>query len=184
MDGTLMVTLNELSSAQSNGTQVTMQSTKKLMEYSHTHGDAKVRYFASQMQLHTLIYSSYLSVSKSRSRVGGHFFFSDKFNPTSQTKHNGAILVVVAILKNVMASVVEAESGRLFINAKEGEVLRTSLEDMGNPQGPIPMQKYNSMVSRIINETVKQCRSKAIDMRFYWVRDRCKQKHFLIYWAP
>ena len=47
-----------------------------------------------------------------------------------------------------------------------------------------PMQTDNSTASVIINETVKQCRSKSIDMRFYWVRDRCKQKHFLIYWAP
>jgi hypothetical protein len=27
-------------------------------------------------------------------------------------------------------------------------------------------------------------RSRAIDMRFYWVRDRVKQGHFDIYWAP
>ena len=29
---------------------------------------------------------------------------------------------------------------------------------------------------------MKQKRSKAIDMRFYWVRDRVKQNQFLIYW--
>ena len=55
---------------------------------------------------------------------------------------------------------------------------------MGHPKGPTPVQTYNSTASGIINETVKQRRSKAIDMWFYWVRDRCKQKHFLIYWAP
>ena len=64
------------------------------------------------------------------------------------------------------------------------EVLRTSLEVMGHPQGPTPMQTDNSTASCIINKTVKQRRSKSIDMRFYWVRDRCKKKHFLIYWAP
>ena len=31
---------------------------------------------------------------------------------------------------------------------------------------------------------MKQKRSKAIDMRFYWVRDRVKQNQFLIYWRP
>ena len=52
VDGTLMVTLNELASAKSQGTQVTMQSTKKLMDYCHTHSDAKIRYCAIQMKLH------------------------------------------------------------------------------------------------------------------------------------
>ena len=52
VDGTLMATLSELASAQSQGTQETMQATKNLMDYFHTHSDAKIRYCASQMQLH------------------------------------------------------------------------------------------------------------------------------------
>ena len=84
--------------------------------------------------------------------------------------------MVAAILKHMMASAAEAELGGLFINAKEGEVLRTSLEEMGHPEEPTPMQTDNSAASCIINKTVKQRRYKAIDMHFYWVRDRCKQK--------
>ena len=83
-----------------------------------------------------------------------------------------------------MASTAEARLGGLFINAKEGEILKTSLEEMGHPQGPTSMQTDTSEASGIINETAKQRRSKAIDMRFYSVRDICKQKHFLIYWLP
>ena len=123
-----MATLNELAPAQSQGTQATMQATKNLMDYCHTHSDANIRYCASQMKFHIHSDASYLSASKARSRVGGHFFLSEKFNPTLQTKHNGKILVVAAILKNVMASAAEAELGGLFINAKEGEVIRTPLE--------------------------------------------------------
>ena len=52
VDGTLMATLNELSSAQSQGNQATMQATKKLMAYCHTHSDANIRYCAIQMKLH------------------------------------------------------------------------------------------------------------------------------------
>ena len=107
------------------------------------------------MQLHIHSDASYVSASKSRIRVGGQLFLSDKFNPKSQTKHNGAVLVVAAILKNVMASTEEAELGGLFVNSKEKEVLRTSLEEMGHPQGPTPMQADNSMASGIINKTVK-----------------------------
>ena len=165
MDGTLITTLNELASAQTKGTQSTMQDTKNLMDYCHTQSDATIRYCASQMQLHIYSDASYLLVSKAISRVGGHF----------------SVLVVASILKHWMDSAAEAGFGGLFNNAKEGEVLRTSLRKMGHPQRPTPMQIDNSTASGIINKTVKQRSSKSIDMRFCWVRDICKQKHFLIY---
>ena len=82
-DGTLMAILNELASAQSKGTQVTMQATKNVMDYCHTHSDATIIYFASQIQFHIHSDASYLSASKARSRVGGHFFLIEKCDPTS-----------------------------------------------------------------------------------------------------
>ena len=99
MDGNLMATFNELASAKYKSTKATMQATKKLMDYCHINSDAKLRYCASQMQFNIQSDASYLSSSKARSRVGGHFFLSDKFNRTSQNKYNGAILVVAYILK-------------------------------------------------------------------------------------
>ena len=83
--------------------------------------------------------------------MGGHFFLSDIFDLTLRTKHNGEVLVLSAILKHVMASAAEAELGGLFINAKEGEVLRTSLEEMLHPQGPTPIQTDNSTALGIID---------------------------------
>jgi hypothetical protein len=41
----------------------------------------------------------------------------------------------------------------------------------------------NSCAAGIANDTVKQRRSKAIDMRFYWFKDRIRNGEFLIYWA-
>jgi hypothetical protein len=41
---------------------------------------------------------------------------------------NGAILIVSKVLKHVMSLAAEAEIGAIFINAKEGAVLRTALE--------------------------------------------------------
>ena len=143
-----------------------MQATKNLMDYCHTYSEATIIYCASQMQLNIHSNASYISASKARSRVVGHFILSDKFDPTSRTKHNGGVLVVATILEHVMASAAEAELGCLFVKTKEGEVLRTSLEEMLHPQGPTPKQTDNSTASGIINETVKQRRSKAIDMRF------------------
>ena len=84
-----------------------------------------------------------------------------------------------------MASAAEAELGALFINAKEGTMLRTTLEEMGHPQlDPTPIQTDNSTAYKIANGTCKQQRSKAMDMRFYWIRDRITQKQFRAYWKP
>ena len=80
VDGTIMNTLNELELAQDNGTQATMRDTEKLMDYCHTYSDAPIRYCANQMQLHIHRDASYLSVSKARSRVGGHYYLSDHFD--------------------------------------------------------------------------------------------------------
>jgi hypothetical protein len=70
----------------------------------------------------------------------------------------------------------------LFHNGKEAAMLRTTLEDMGHPQPATPIQTDNACASGICNETVKQRRSKAMDMRFYWIRDRVKQGQFLVHW--
>jgi hypothetical protein len=45
---------------------------------------------------------------------------------------NGAILIVSKVVKHVMSSAAEAEIGAVFINAKEGAVLRTTLEELGH----------------------------------------------------
>jgi hypothetical protein len=49
---------------------------------------------------------------------------------------NGAILIISKVLKHVMSSAAEAEIGAVFINAKEGAVLCTTLEELGHPHPP------------------------------------------------
>jgi hypothetical protein len=59
-----------------------------------------------------------------------------------------------------------------------------TLEEIGHPQPPTPIQTDNSTVLGFANNTIKQKRFKAIDMRLYWIKDRVHQKQFLIYWRP
>eukprot|EP00957_Ditylum_brightwellii_P130302 9939585-Ditylum_brightwellii.AAC.1 len=70
-----------------------------------------------------------------------------------------------------MASATEAEVGALYTNARKGEELRTALEEMGHPQPPTPIVIDNTTANGIVNDTVKQRRLRAIDMRFYWLKD-------------
>jgi hypothetical protein len=83
-----------------------------------------------------------------------------------------------------MASAVEAEVAALFMNAREAVPMRQGLIALGHPQPATPMKTNNSTATRIINNTIKQKRSKAIDMQFYWLRDQMKQGMFDVYWAP
>ena len=84
--------------------------------------------------------ASYLSESRARSRVGGHFFLSNKISEGQQIRHSGAILVIAAILKNVMESALKSELGGLFLNGKGTVDLRGKLREMGHPQNePTPI---------------------------------------------
>ena len=95
---------------------------------------------------------------------------------------NGAVLVNSNIMKPVLGSAAEAECGALYFNMCDAVPLRTALEEMGHPQPPTPIVIDNSTAAGIANNTIKQRRSKAIDMRFYWVQDRITQQQFKVYW--
>ena len=83
-----------------------------------------------------------------------------------------------------MGSAAEAEVGGTYENEREAIPIRYSLEEMGHPQPPMPIQVDNTTAVGFANKTMKQKRSKEIDMRFYWVQDRVQQKQFQIYWRP
>ena len=53
---------------------------------------------------------------------------------------------------------------------------------MGYPQPATTIITDNECAQGIANDTVKQRRSKAIDMRFYWIRDRVGKGQFTILW--
>jgi hypothetical protein len=93
-------------------------------------------------------------------------------------------LIISKVLKSVMFLAAEAEIGAVFTNAKEGAVLRTVLEELEHSQPPAPMETDNTTATGYRNGTIKQKRTKAMDMHFYWKNDRVKQGQFNVYWAP
>jgi hypothetical protein len=46
------------------------------------------------------------------------------------------------------------------------------------------METENTTATGYNNGTIKQKRTKAMDMRFYWIKDRVKQGQFNVYWGP
>lgn len=185
VDNTLLVAISSLSTQHAKGTAATMQAAVHLLNYCATHPDAVVRFHRSDMVLHIHSDASYLSVSDARSRLGGFFFLGPHptTDPAAQPSCiNGPVLINSTIIQSVMSSAAEAELGALFYNAKDGANLRNTLSDLGYPQPATPIQTDNACASGIANDTVRQRRSKAMDMRFYWIKDRVKQGHFVIFW--
>jgi len=185
IDSTMLVALSDLASEQSAPTQKTMQDLQWFLDYAATRPEATVRYHRSAMILAISSDGSYLSAKRSRSRVGGYFYLSDEpsYDPTSAPPPiNGSILVIANILKNVVSSTAEAEIAGCFTNAQEGCAVRNTLDDMGWKQPTTQLTTDNSCAEGFANRTMKQKKTKAMDMRYYWVLDRCDQKQYFILW--
>ena len=93
-------------------------------------------------------------------------------------------LRICIFAKVITASAAEAELGALFINAKEAVHIRQILEEMGHPQPRTPIQTDNTTAEGVINNKIQPKRTKAMDMRYHWLRDREAQGQFNIYWRP
>eukprot|EP00956_Cyclotella_meneghiniana_P024798 scaffold50421_cov81-Cyclotella_meneghiniana.AAC.3 len=181
VDSTLLAPISAIASQSAEPTEETMEHVKQFLDYLATQEEAILTYSASDMVLAVHSDASYLSEPKARSRAGGHFFMSfDSEDPPN----NGAILNIAHIIKNVMSSATEAELAALFIMAREAVYIRSVLEELGHKQPPTPIQTDNSMAEAVVNGKVQPKRTKAMDMRFHWLRDRENRNQFKIFWRP
>ena len=182
VDGTLLTPISALSAQQAKPTQSTMKRVKQFLDYAATQEPAVTTYRASDMVLAIHSDAGYLNEEGARSRAGGHHFLSENVDNPS---NNGAIYNEASIIKSVMSSAAEAEIGALYINARKGVEIRNILKEMGHMQPPTPVQTDNSTADGIVNLRVQPKRTKAMDMRFHWLRDReVNQKQFRFYWRP
>jgi hypothetical protein len=176
------MSLNDIVTEQTRATEKTQAVADQLLDYPATHPDATIRYHKSDIILHIHSDAPNFSVSHARSRLGGMFYCGDK--PPNADKLNGSILNSAAIIKNVVAPAAESEVGACFQNAQYGAPLRVTLTELGHQQSATPLRMDNSNSFGILNETIKQKRSKAMDMRYHWLTYRVRQKQFDVYWRP
>ena len=126
--------------------------------------------------------AAYLVASKAQSRNAAYIFMGNK--DRNNQIINGPIMIIAKILKVVVSSVAEVEVASLFHAAQTTAPLRITVDELGHKQLAIPLRTNNNTASGIINGTIRQQQSKAIDMRFYWLKDRVTQRMFKVYWAP
>ena len=112
---------------------------------------------------------------------GKAFFIS---NNSTMLGNNGAVLNIPKIIKSVMISAAEAEIGAMFINVQEAVSQWMMLIEMGHPQPQAPIQTENYVALSVVTNNVQPQRTKAMDMRFHWLRCRDAQGQLRYYWRP
>ena len=85
--------------------------------------------------------------------------------------NNGAVVNIAHIIKHVMTSTTEAELVALYIMAGEAVYIQIILKQMGPKQPPTPLQTDNAVADAVVNGKVQLKQTKAMDMRFRWLRD-------------
>ena len=98
--------------------------------------------------------------------------------------NNGAVLTIAQLIQAVMSSAAEAEIGALFINAREAVPARKTLQEMGHSQGRTPIQTDNTTALGVVNSNIQPRKTKAMDMRWHWLRCRDSQGQFRYFWRP
>jgi hypothetical protein len=181
VDSTLLCPISAIASQSSKPTKDTMRLTLQLLNYLATQEDAVLSYHASNMVLAVHSNAIYLSEPKARSRAGGHFFLSSN---TTVPPNNGSVLNIAHIIKNVMSLATKAELAGLYIMARKVVYIRIILKELGHKQLSTPLQTNNAMADAVINSKIQPKQTKAMDMRFHWLRDHECQQQFQTYWQP
>ena len=136
-DPTLTASLSAIASRQTKGTEDVMAACHQLLDYLATHPNAAIRYHTSDMILAFDTGASYLSKPDGKSRAAAYYYLT---RSSDKEFNNGAVNILSTIIKHVMASASEAETGALFYGCKRVIPYRATLEEMGHAQpGPTPV---------------------------------------------
>jgi hypothetical protein len=174
VDPSILTAVCELGSVQASPTQKDMLKAERLLQYVSTHQRGATRYYASDMQLQVQSDASYPCRTKARSVLGGFHFLG------TPERINGPIFCTSKIISCVCASVAEAELGAAFQNAQKAAEFRNTLHELGYPQIPTTIRIDNTVAEGLAADTINAKRSKSMDVRFFWLRDRIKNGQFAV----
>jgi hypothetical protein len=88
---------------------------------------------------------------------------------------DGPIFCTSKIISCVVSSVAKAEFGAAFQNAQKAAEFRNTLHELGYSQQPTTIMIDNTVAEELAADTINAKRSKAMDVRFLWLRDRLRQ---------
>ena len=155
VDLTTTKALSSLSSQQSKATVKTEELIQHFLEYCNAHPDPKIRFHASNMILAIHSDASFMNEPMARSTAAGFFWLKNKDDKDKKMKLNGAVQVILQIIKLVCASTAESELAAIFINAREAIKLKRTLEAMGHKQPPVNIVTDNETAEGIAKQTIR-----------------------------
>jgi hypothetical protein len=176
VDPSILTAVHELGSVQSSPTMHDRLKAERLLRYLSVNQNGATRFYASNMQLQVQSDASYLCRPKARSVLGGFHYlgFPDRINgPIFCTNKIISCVVLVAL-------VAETELGAAFQNAQKAAEFRNTLLELGYPQLPTPIMIDNTVAVGLAADTINAKRSKSMDVRFFWLRDRIKKGQFRV----
>jgi hypothetical protein len=179
VDPSMLTAVSRLASMQAAGTVKVRDAANRLLRYAARWENAAITYKPSNMQLIAYSDASHGSETESRSRAGGVLYLGSHEDTNIV---NGSILAISTVIDVLCPSVAEAEYAALFTVSTEAVSVRHTLQDMGYSQPPTLIFCDNTCAVGIANDAVKQRRSRAMDLRFHWIRDRVRQGHFKVTW--
>jgi hypothetical protein len=80
------------------------------------------------------------------------------------------------IINVVVGSTAEAKVGAGYINGQDAVLIVNTLHKLGHPQPPTPIQVDNITAEGFANGTMKQKRSKAMDMQWHLAKGQSAPK--------
>ena len=169
----------QLSSEQAQATEQTLLSAHRLLGYFMAYPDNALEFRQSDMILRHISDASFMSRSKGRSVAGGLHYVTD-----AAGNINGGICAVSTIIGVVVASAYEAEVAAAYINGCVASHLHNIFSALGYPQQATELLTDNQVAVGFANDTIQHSKSKSIDGRFHWIRDRVRQGQLRIGWIP
>ena len=180
VDSLMLTAVCELSTLQSEPTTLTMTKMRRLLGYAAKHPNACIHIVPSEMLLRIQSDASHLSRPGSKSVAGGIHYLGT----TDPYFLNSPIHVQSTTIPVNTAAVSESEYAGCFANGQVGTDERSVLSNLGYPQPPTVIYCDNLCAVGLATDTVRAKKSKAIDMRFDWIRDRVRQHQFTVSFLP
>ena len=179
VDHLLLPACTAISSQQAHPTQNTVDACWRVLNYAHSHPNQALSFRGCDMVLKIKSDASYLSRPNSGSVAGGFHYCGNQGDDTIY----GVLFAMSSRIPTVCAAVSEAEYAALFINGQYGAWERQVLAALRYPQPVTHIETDNETAKGIAQRTCTVKRSKAIAMRYHWIRDRVSDGEFKVYWA-
>ena len=162
-------------------TKTKADRTRRLLAYFKQYPDAHVVFYPSDMILTAMCDASFASLPDGRSRGG--ICYSLRCVNEIEGRVNGMIECICKPIKLVLTSAAESEYVTVFYTA-EGAIPHTqSLEAIGHKQPATLIRTDNRVAVGIANKTMQIKRSRTINTKFHWIRERVGAGQFIVEWV-